>query len=220
MKALNGLIFTPRPSRTHRPSIPASPETCYTSRMARPDDSIMDMVNNIEPMYERMLRLFDKWISQGDAWYPKVAQAEALRFASFRARDLQEGGLVSGRYAKADVKQAAKELLEAYQEYKEYHFKEIAERPRAVVAPRPLDPEDVAHASKYEAIAQSLGVDLLRRRIPASQERIRRALETGDSYLNTIPLHLWDSAAAGLPAQLSHSEKVCVLKHVAKWHFV
>lgn len=43
----------------------------------------------------------------------------------------------------------------------------------------------------------------------------------GDKYLNTIPLYKWDAAAANVHAPgLSLSEKVCALKHVAKWHYV
>jgi hypothetical protein len=45
-------------------------------------------------------------------------------------------------------------------------------------------------------------------------------LETGDPHLNTIPLYQWDTSAAAIRVpSLSLSEKVCVLKHVAKWHY-
>ncbi len=67
-----------------------------------------------------------------------------------------------------------------------------------------------------------IGVDELKKLIPSSPEKIRKALERGDKHLNTIPLRKWDAAAAEIPEEgfnFSLSEKVSALKHVAKWHY-
>jgi hypothetical protein len=91
------------------------------------------------------------------------------------------------------------------------------------------------HEKKYEAIAQQLGIEKLVAIVPASYQRVQDALKAGDEHLNTIPLCLWDKAAGKeqwkefptytwqqpevfRPMSLSHSERVCVLKHVAKFH--
>ena len=96
------------------------------------------------------------------------------------------------------------------------------------------------HEEKYERLAQRIGVDALRRILPSSPERIRAALAAGDEHLNTITLASWDRAAGLLnpyrvhaehcrlsfmppwrtevAAGLSLAERVCVLKHVARFH--
>ncbi|MCJ7609763.1 hypothetical protein MUP00_08875, partial [Candidatus Bathyarchaeota archaeon] len=99
-------------------------------------------------------------------------------------------------------------------------IKAIAERPREVLTPEPMTPADVEFAEKCEALAQQIGVDLLRDLVPASPELVRKALEQGDKYLNTIPLRKWDAATTAIEGcDLSLSDKVCALKHVAKWHY-
>ena len=98
------------------------------------------------------------------------------------------------------------------------------------------------HERKYEALAHTIGVAALRAIVPDTTERIAAALASGDEHLNTIPLVVWDRAAqrvnCGWVAEamgdflmrfnppfvpkvanrLSLAERVCVLKHVAKYH--
>lgn len=97
---------------------------------------------------------------------------------------------------------------------------------------------DTAHAKKYEALAQRIGIDALRALLP-DPLRIRAALAAGDQHLNTINLAVWDRAAGCAPfvtygtwprlsfaypwtpavaGGLSLAERVCVLKHVATHH--
>lgn len=98
-----------------------------------------------------------------------------------------------------------------------------------------------AHYQKYEILASRIGIQALKRVLPASAKEIITALEKDDHHLNTIPLAKWDKAAgyiSGLenysdgPTRLSFAgpwsspdahnlslaERVCVLKHVARHH--
>ena len=96
------------------------------------------------------------------------------------------------------------------------------------------------HEEKYERLAQRIGVDALRRILPSTPERIRAAVAAGDEHLNTIALSAWDRAAGllnpyrvhaeacrlhfrapwtlAVASGLSLAERVCVLKHVARFH--
>lgn len=95
------------------------------------------------------------------------------------------------------------------------------------------------HYAEYEALAQELGIDTLRRMIPKDwRETIKLALATGDDALNTISLKKWDRIAGivnhgygdnfhlihdfpwnGIASLgLSAAERVCLLKHVAQYH--
>lgn len=187
-----------------------------------PEDSIMDMVNNIEPLYNDKMALFDQWLGQGDAWSKEKATKDARALASHFAEAL-ESGYVRGKYRERDINQAAREMLEEFDDYKEQAIQEVVERERIPWKPEEMTPEDVEFAKRCDGIAKKIGVELLREIIPASPERIRKALETGDSHLNTIPLRKWDQAAGQIPylpsKGLSLSEKVCALKHVAKWYY-
>lgn len=93
------------------------------------------------------------------------------------------------------------------------------------------------HYAKYDALAQRIGIDALKRIVPASADEIRKALEE-DVYLNTIRLRRWDIAAGArfstagsidrlhfdppftsdVANGLSLAERVCVLKHVARYY--
>uniref|UniRef100_A0A6M3LSB9 Uncharacterized protein n=1 Tax=viral metagenome TaxID=1070528 RepID=A0A6M3LSB9_9ZZZZ len=98
------------------------------------------------------------------------------------------------------------------------------------------------HYDKYEALSQKIGIEALRAIIPVTKEKIRAALENGDEHLNSISLHLWDKAAGMIPKRnycttkefyvswespftsgvangLSLAERVCILKHVAQYHY-
>jgi hypothetical protein len=95
------------------------------------------------------------------------------------------------------------------------------------------------HYQKYEELAQKIGVRYLIPLISPNKDKIRAALLNGDVYLNGISLRWWDIQAGasnlfswqGGPKLhwnfpwtpknangLSLAERVCILKHVAKYH--
>lgn len=184
------------------------------------DDSILDLVDNIEDLYNQKNRFYDALMAKGDTLTDVMAITSAARFANRMAIELKESGYVPKRYTQKEVQQAAKELLEGFEEYRDYAIKQAAERQRTDVQPPPMTPEDIEHAKKYDDLARQLGIDALVGLIPASREIVEKALRTGDPYLNSIPLWKWDLAAEAIKVPgLSLSEKVCALKHVAKWHY-
>jgi hypothetical protein len=188
-----------------------------------PDDSIMDFVDNEESLYNRKLAVFDKWIAQGDDLKKSVMRIKALHLGGVFATDIRESGLLTGqgRYKAADIRQFADEMLAEFEEYRDYKIKAAAERKRAPEAPKPMTPEEIEWAKICDDNAKRIGIDLLKSLVPASPEKVRRALETNDPHLNTIPLRDWDAAVAAIRAPgLSLSEKVCALKHVARWYYV
>jgi len=96
---------------------------------------------------------------------------------------------------------------------------------------------ELEHRAKYEALASEIGIDLLRSVIPISKSRVLEALLSGDTHLNSIQLSTWDAAAgvrqnkrhqyadAGFALWRSHkklslAERVSLLKHVAKFHYI
>lgn len=188
-----------------------------------PEDPIMDMVDNIEPMYNDKMAMFDRWVQEGDAWDKVEAHRQAMRLARHFATSLEEDRLVRGRYKLADYKTAADQMMEEFETYRDEAIaaavKEVSRTPK----PQDLlmDAGDVEHAKKYEEIAQRIGIDRLRvNYMPVSNEKVRAALMRGDKYLNSIPLRKWDEMANRLPVPgLSLSEKVATLKHVAKFHY-
>lgn len=186
-----------------------------------PDDSIMDLVDNVEVLYNAKLQVFDRWISLGDTWDERLARKKALFYARRFSERLKQMGLVSGRYKKADLNQFVDEILAEFHEYRDYKIKEATQRQRAPKPAAPMTQGDIEYAEKYEGLAQRIGIDILKGLVPASAERVRKAIETGDLHLNTIPLRHWDAAAGFIhgASDLSLSEKVGVLKHVAKWHY-
>ncbi len=185
-----------------------------------PEDTIMELVDNVESLYNAKLALFDRWMEAGEGW----VEWRALRTAKLLGRqfveDLRNMDLIRGRYKKSDFEEFATEVIQEFYEHRERLIKEAVERPRDPVTRKPMTPGEVEHAEKCEALARQIGIEDLQTLIPASPERIRQALETGDSHLNTIPLRKWDAAAEAIRTRgLSLSDKVCSLKHVAKWHY-
>lgn len=85
------------------------------------------------------------------------------------------------------------------------------------------------HYVKFEALSQLIGIEALKRLMPASEDELRSAYEA-DEHLNTIKLEKWDAKGAavlGLRKRArsgqktfvwSQSDGVCVLKHVARHH--
>lgn len=186
-----------------------------------PQDSIVDWIDNENDLYNDKNGLFDRWVEMGDRWSSPLALEEAMAFARHVA-DYLEIAHGTGKYRKSDVRSAAHELLLQFHDYRdeaiESKVKEVQRKPKP--QDFQMDPGDIEHAKKYEALAQELGIDFLRGYMPVGAERIRRALERGDKHLNTIPLRLWDEQARMLGRKVgSLSEGVSVLKHVAKWHF-
>ena len=179
-----------------------------------PQDSIMDMVNNIEGLYNDKNALYRKWIREVEDWSEASARREALALAAHFAEYL------GSAYRRKDLKEAADEMVE---EFKTEELPRWQDAPPPEKKPLPpLDAGDVEHAKKYDALARKIGIELVKALIPAKPERIRKALERGDDYLNTIPLHHWDAAAIRLGLRergLSLSEGVSLLKHVAIWHY-
>jgi polyhydroxyalkanoate synthesis regulator phasin len=179
----------------------------------------MDMVNNIEPLYNEKMAMFDEWVEQGDLLSKREAREQAREIAKHFANAIGE------KYGRSDIEQAVSEMMEEFEEHRDYVIKKAVERETHVPTPAELNmtPEDIEYAKKCEAIAQRIGIDILRELIPASSDKIRKALDRGDKHLNTIPLRKWDQAAAMIPylpgKGLSLSEKVCALKHVAIWHY-
>lgn len=185
-------------------------------------DSIMDMVNNIEPLYNDKNALYDKWVQEGDAWSEAAARQEALAFAAHFAEAIESTEGFDEKYKESDLEEAADEMLTAFEDYREEALKAVVERAMRVPKPEDfvMDPGDVEHAKKYDELAKKIGIERLRELIPASPEKVRKALASGDKYLNSIPLRKWDAAAMSIPERgLSLSEKVCALKHVATWHY-
>jgi hypothetical protein len=180
----------------------------------------MDWVNNEEPLYNDKQALYAKWIRGIEDWNEQKARREARALAAHFAEWI-ESSHRSGRYRKKDMEQAADEMLEEFKT-EELPRWENAPPPEKKPLP-PMTPGDIEHAKHYENLAREIGIDEIKALIPATPERIRKALERGDAYLNTIPLRLWDQAAVrlDLPRRgLSLANGVSLLKHVAKWHYV
>lgn len=90
------------------------------------------------------------------------------------------------------------------------------------------------HFATFDAMAHRIGIQKIARIVPATKAEILTALQSGDQHLNTIPLARWDGAAGGFRPYPGHplyvtaegskyilslSDRVCVLKHVAR-HYV
>jgi len=181
-----------------------------------PQDSIMFLVDNTESLYLVKTDLYDKWIEEGEAWDEGRAKQEAFELAARFANAL------GARYGRHAIEEAAGEILEEFEEYREYAIMKAIEWAATPLQtePPPMTPGDVRHAEKYEALSRKIGIDLLKELIPASPEQIQKAIQKGDRYLNSIKLKKWEAAAAGIPMKgLSLSEKVYALKHVATWHY-
>ncbi len=190
-----------------------------------PQDSIEDWVNNESSMYDDRNSLFDRWLEEGEDWDRREAYKAIRALAAHFAEHIESFDFTEGKYSEREIDEAARDMLREF----ETNYRDEAIRHRIEQASRKpspedakMDPGDVEHAKKYEELARKLGVEKIVPLIPASRERVRQALTRGDKHLNSIPLRKWDSAALQLHLRergLSLSEGVCVLKHVAKWHY-
>lgn len=79
-----------------------------------PQDSIFDMVNNVEPLYRDLQGLYAKWKREGATWSEKLARIEALALAAHFAEAIENMPGVQGRYSKDDFAKAADEMLEEW----------------------------------------------------------------------------------------------------------
>lgn len=188
-----------------------------------PDDSILNMVDNIEEMHSDKNALFDRWVDLGEDWNEGQALVDALALAAHFAEHL-EAGYVDGKYNERDVRRAADEMIRQFDQYRDEEIEQRLKNVSRKATPEDLkmDPGDIEHARKYDELAKKIGVEKIKSLIPVSSAKVRQALERGDKYLNTIALRKWDHAAFNLSLReqgLSLSEGVCVLKHVAKWHY-
>jgi hypothetical protein len=188
-----------------------------------PDDTIMDMVNNIGEMYSDKNALYDKWVDQGEDWDKRRALIDAVALAAHFAERL-ETGYVDGKYTQDEIVAAAREMIQEFDQYAEDEVAERLKNASRKATPEDLrmDPGDVEHARKYDELAKKIGIEKITPLIPVSSAKVRQALERGDKYLNTISLRKWDQAALNLSLRdrgLSLSDGVCVLKHVARWHY-
>lgn len=50
------------------------------------------------------------------------------------------------------------------------------------------------HFDKYDALAAEIGIARIIEAIPFSADSVRRALDSGDQHLNSLPLRKWDQA--------------------------
>jgi hypothetical protein len=191
--------------------------------MAKNLDSIMMWVANEESWYNRVMRLYDRWVDEGDSWEATYAETkEADPLIRSIAEEIQESQAEASdheKYTEADIQEAIAETMEDFEQYRE---DEIAERQKKAAAkPKPRKPMDqatVEYTKKMDQLLVQLGIrmlpdivdhpvnmteadarqaaiDYLVRFMPASKAKIRHALDTGDEHLNTIKPRLWDEKA-------------------------
>jgi hypothetical protein len=190
-----------------------------------PDDSIMDMVNNIEEMYSDKNAMYDRWVEEGEDWERREARSQAQALAAHFAEALESSEYIDGKYSEREIADAATDMIHEF--LNDYYDEAIRHRiEQALKKPSPedlkMDAGDIEHARKYEELAKKIGIEKVKESIPVSPAKVRQALERGDKHLNSISLRKWDQAALNLSLRergLSLSEGVCVLKHVAKWHY-
>lgn len=188
-------------------------------------DSIMMWVNNEESFYNDLHGLFDRWVEAGDSWDEADARKEAAALVEHIAEAIESMDFVEGdKYSPAQHKEAVDEMMDDFEEYRDEAIEHIVKRAKKTPKPedKVMDEGDKEHFKKYEERAQKLGIDHIRGYMPVSAQRIRRALEQGDKYLNTIPLRKWDEMANMMGYRnegWSLAETVSLLKHVARWHF-
>ena len=91
--------------------------------MTEPQDSIMDMVNNVEPLYNDKMAMFDNWVEEGDVWNERTAEREALDLAGNFAESIESIEYIEGKYKRSSVEEAAGEMMEEFEEYRDEAIK-------------------------------------------------------------------------------------------------
>lgn len=192
-----------------------------------PEETILDVVNNNEALYNDLQGLYRKWYLEGEDWSRRDAMTEALALAKHFADS------IGGGYRESHIKTAAREMMGEYAEFKRYHEGKLAQKKKAESEETALvrawehsmTPEQVAVSQKNEDLARSVGFHLLKNYIPASPEQIRKALEKGDLEFASIPLQKWEQAAKRIPymalpdESVDLNQKISLLKHFAAWHY-
>ncbi len=213
--------------------------------MAQERDDIMQWVANDEYFHNLIMRLYDKWTDDfvEGVFMESYAEKQAQAAIEEVAEALFAKGFWDSPYTEKEKREAVDEIMTDFEQYRD---DEIASRKKIETAkpvPRPkMTPEDIEYTKRQEAMlvkigirqspdaadmteedAKKAGVEYLTSHfMPASVERVRHALETGDQHLNTIKLRLWDDMAEKLgyrKYRMSLSDAVGVLKHVAKWYY-
>lgn len=82
-----------------------------------PQDSIFDMVNNVEPLYLDLQGLYRKWTRELDdnLWSRTQALKEARLLAAHFAEAIESMPHVQGKYGPNDFRAAADEMLEEWE---------------------------------------------------------------------------------------------------------
>ena len=188
--------------------------------MARSErDEITLWVANDEYFYNQVMRLYDKWVDEGDAWHEKFARRELEPIVEEIAEALFAKGYWDEPYTPSEKREAVDELLEDFEQYREDELAERQKNAAAKPTPRkPMDEATIEYTKKMDALlvqfgirmlpdivdhpvnmdegdARKAAIDYLVRFMPASKEKIRKALDTGDEHLNTIKLRKWDEKA-------------------------
>ena len=183
-----------------------------------PEDSILDMVNNVEPMYNDKQNLYNKWGRNSEDWDAGAAFKEARALAAHFAESIESLPYVRGKYSEADINEAAREMIEEFRTEELPKWSTEVKEPE-IVRQEPMSQYELEQARKNEDLAYRFGFARLRELLPAPADKIRAALAKGDRGLRSIPLRKWDAAAAKLHIPgLTLSDKVGLLKHIAVWH--
>lgn len=187
--------------------------------------SIMDIVDDESSLYGKKIGLFDFWLSAGDDLNNSVVEKMAWELGREMAYQIRVMGLVPKTprsrtgFKRSELDLFVEDLLEEFEAYREYKGNAVPEPPRGIEH-RALTEGEIAWRAQSDDNAKKIGIDRLQELIPVPPEQIRRALEEGDEYLNTISIQKWDAAAASISyGNLTQAEKVSALKHVAKWYY-
>ena len=175
--------------------------------------SIVEIADQDSSLRTQKEDKFRDWLWREESLSNAQIRTEARELAEQFAKILKKGiNIKSSRYilnhyTSSDIRTAADDIIEQYGIFRQ----EYIERD---------EQEYKQHSEENEKLAKKIGIKNLLSLMPVSPESVRWALEKGDRFLNTIPIKLWDRAAANLwIPELSFAEKVSVLKHVATWHY-
>lgn len=79
-----------------------------------PEDSIFDMANNIEYLYDDIQGLYRKWHRAGEDWDEGDARKEATALAAHLAESIETLPYIRGKYTRKDFEEAAEEMIEEF----------------------------------------------------------------------------------------------------------
>lgn len=115
--------------------------------MARSErDDITLWVANDEYFYNMVMRLYDRWVDEGDSWDERRAERELEAVVEEIAEALFSKGFWDEPYTAKEKWDAVAELLSDFDAYRE---EEVAERQKQAAAQRvprrPMDEGEVAY---------------------------------------------------------------------------